>query len=463
MLMNRRDAAGGFMRACSTVGARLAVCSVVALVMLAPRQLGAAETPNGPQTVVYAGEALLVPGTPSLRDVAIFISGDRIVDIKVPAVPATGATDHDDYYDNDNAATIIDLSCCFVVPGLIDTQTHLQSQPGFPPAAVRLATWTDADLAVRGMVHARRTLEAGFTTVRDMGSHGNAMFALRDAINEGRIAGPRLQVAGEIIRPTGGELRAWFRPDVEQVLRTSAVCDGADNCRRAVRAQVALGSDTIKVETKKDLLPGSSSQFAPDELEAIAETAHRLGVRVTASAFSAESINLPLQAGFDAVVHGTFADDETLALLRSSSAYFIPTLVAARTVKEIAEDPDAAVSEAWRRENLAIYDGMIGSFQGVLESDLRIAFGTDAGWRPHGGNAEQLVQMVELGMTGADAIASATVNAADAIGWSDDVGSLEKGKYADIVATRDSPLRDISELRRPVFVMKGGRIAYRRD
>lgn len=399
-------------------------------------------------TVVYAGEALLVPGEPAVEDVALFIRDGRVVDVVSPAPPAGNAA-------------VVDLRCCFVLPGLIDTQTHLQSELGMPPSAVRLATWTDADAVLRGMVHARRTLDAGFTTVRDMGSHGDAMFALRDAVDAGLVAGPRMQVAGEIVRPTGGELRGWFRRDVEAVLDSSAVCDGPDDCRRAVRAQVARGADTIKVETKMDLVPGSPSQFSREELDAIVDAAQRLGVRVTASAFSEESINLPLEAGFDAVVHGTFADDATMELLESG-AYFIPTLVAARTVKEIAEDSASPVSEAWRRENLAIHDGMIESFQRVHRAGHRIAFGTDAGWRPHGGNAEQLVQMVELGMTAAEAIASATVNAADAIGWSDDVGSLESGKFADLVATENSPLADIGELRRPVLVMKGGETAFRR-
>lgn len=409
------------------------------------------------QTVVYAREALLVPGVPASKNVAIFIRDGRIVSIETPARPPANAD------SNPDGTRIIDLSCCVVIPGLIDTQTHLQSQMGLPPTAVRMATWTDADLALRAMVHARRTLEAGFTTVRDMGSHGDGMFALRDAINDGRVPGPRLQVAGDIIRPTGGELRSWFKPDVEALFHSSAVCDGADDCRRAVRAQVARGSDTIKVDTKMDLVPGSASQFTQDELKAIVDEARRLRVRVTASAFSAESINRPLEAGFDAVVHAVFANDETLARLRSSAAYFIPTLVAARTVREMAEDPHVLVSQAWRRENLAIYHGMVKSFQQVRQAGLKIAFGTDAGWRPHGGNAEQLVQMVELGMPGNEVIASATLHAADAIGWLDDIGTLEVGKYADMVAAADDPITNISTLVEPVFVIKGGEIVYRRD
>lgn len=401
--------------------------------------------------VVLAGEALLEPGSPPQSNVVISIRGERI--LKVEPLSATSAG-----YDV-QGATVIDLSCCFVLPGLIDTQTHLNTQPGLPSRHERLALWTDADYTTLAIGNARRTLEAGFTTVRNMGSPGRSILALRDAIDEGRIPGPRLQVAGHIVRPTGGELREWFHDDVETAFASSAVCDGVADCRRAVRAQVARGSDTIKVMTTRDLGPDSLAQFELDELIAIRETAHRLGVRVTASAFSTDSINLALEAGFDAVVHGTFADDNTFGQLAGSDGYFIPTLVAARTVREMAEDPDLPLSDEWREENLAIHAGMVGSFRRALESGARIAFGTDAGWRAHGGNAEQLEQMVELGMSPAAAIASATGNAADAIGWSQDVGSLTVGKYADLIATARNPLEDIGALRQPVFVMQGGRVA----
>ena len=401
--------------------------------------------------VVLAGEALLEPGLPPQRNVAISIRGQRIVKVEPLSATPAGLSEQ--------GVTVVDLSCCFVLPGLIDTQTHLNTQPGLPPRHERLALWSDARYTTLAIGNARRTLEAGFTTVRNMGSPGRSILALRDAIDEGRIPGPRLQVAGEIVRPTGGELREWFHDDVETVRGSSAVCDGVADCRRAVRAQVARGSDTIKVMTTRDLGPDSLAQFELDELIAIRETAHRLGVRVTASAFSTDSINLALDAGFDAVVHGTFADDRTFERLAGGAGYFIPTLVAARTVREMAENPDLPLSDAWREENLAIYAGMVGSFRKALESGARIAFGTDAGWRAHGGNAEQLEQMVELGMSPEAAIVSATSNAADAIGWSGDVGSLTVGKYADLIATERSPLEDIGVLRQPLFVMQGGRVA----
>ncbi len=410
-----------------------------------------AEAEVGAEVVVLAGEALLEPGRPPQTDVAISIRGERILKVEPMSAKPAG--------HGGPGVTVIDLSCCFVLPGLIDTQTHLNTQPGLPPRYERLTLWSDADYTTLAIGNARRTLEAGFTTIRNMGSPGRSILALRDAIDEGRIPGPRLQVAGEIVRPTGGELREWFHDDAETVFGRSAVCDGVADCRRAVRAQVARGSDTIKVMTTRDLGPDSLAQFELNELIAIRETAHRLGVRVTASAFSTDSIDLALDAGFDAIVHGTFADDGTFERLAGGDGYFIPTLVAARTVREMAENPDLPLSDEWREENLAIYTGMVGSFRKALASGARIAFGTDAGWRAHGGNAEQLEQMVELGMSPEAAIVSATRNAADAIGWSEDVGSLTAGKYADLIATERSPLEDISVLRQPLFVMQSGRVA----
>lgn len=402
------------------------------------------------EQIIYAREALLVPGEAAVKDVAIHVTNGRIVRVETSVKPAKAS-------DAEQTGTeIIDLSCCFMIPGLIDTQTHLESQVGLPSTTTRLVTWTEADFAIQASVHARRTLQAGFTSIRDMGSHGTTMFSVRKAINQGKIPGPRMQVAGAIIQASGGELRSWFVPEVEALFQNSAICDGADDCRRAVREEVARGSDTIKVSSKYDLADGSYSQLNLKELQAIAEETKRLGVRVTASAFSADSINLPLQAGFDAVVHGVFVNDESIDLLRSTGAYFIPTLVAAKTVKEMAENPNAPFSEAWRKENLDIYYAMVASFLRVEKAGLKIAFGTDAGWRPHGGNAEQLVQMVELGMPAMRVIETATVNAADAMGWSSDVGTLEVGKYADMVVLANNPLQDITEVTRPTMVIKGG-------
>lgn len=431
---------------------------LISITLLQLQGANAAEIPQAApiSTLIYAGEALLVPGQPPQKAVIITIAGGRIVRTRSnqpkPSATASGSG---------NRPTVIDLSCCFVMPGFIDLQTHLQSGPGAPPRSVRMTEWTDADFTLRAMINARKTLQAGFTTIRDMGHSGRGVFAVHEAIEKGLIEGPRLQIAGEVIRPTGGELREWLRPEIEPLYQVSAICDGPYDCKRAVRAQAARGATTIKVATKQDLTSHSASQFDITELRAIREAAHDLDLKVTASAFSTPSIKLPLKAGFDGIVHGTYLDDETLRLLRRKDAFYIPTLLAARVVREMAEDPALPVSEDWRKENMAIYHGMTDSFRRALKAGVNIAFGTDAGWRPHGGNAEQMVQMVELGMSADEVLNSATLNAAKAMGWDDRTGSLIAGKFADIVATRLSPLDHMKTVMSPVFVMKGGKVIRR--
>lgn len=410
---------------------------------------GIASPLHAATSYVYAKEALLTPGLPPAKDVLISILDHRILKVEVGAARPSPA--------EIGGSTLIDLSCCFIMPGFIDVQTHLASQPGMPPSRTRLLSWSDAQSTLVAATNALRTLQAGFTTVRDMGNSGRSVFAVADAVRAGTIQGPRIQVAGELIRPTGSiGSRPWTRNDLSALTEVSAICDGPADCTRAVRAQVALGASTIKVDTKQDLKAGSPASFSHEELTAIAATAHALGRKATASAFSAASINAPLKAGFDAIAHGAFADEETVRLLRRTGAYYVPTLAAAQVVFERATDPKSPVSDEWRVENLAIHRGMLASFRRVLAAEGKIAFGTDAGWRAHGENAKQMVEMVQLGMTPAAVLKAATAGAADAMGLASDVGSLQAGQYADIVATRSSPLTDIREVTRPVLVMKGG-------
>lgn len=422
----------------------------ISAVLAGPQPLLAAEQ----ETLLYAREALLVPGGPVAQGVHIRIVGDRIAGIATD-LPAPGAAEL-------VGRRFIDLGCCFVMPGFIDTQTHVSTERSLPSSRQRLLAWSDAKATLHAMIFAQRTLNAGFTTIRDMGHRGRSVFAVRDAINAGRIEGPRMQVAGELISPTGGDLRSPFNSSVEPLFAISATCDGPADCRRAVRAEVARGADTIKVSTTAGLVPGTPAQLRSDELVEIRETAHRLGRKVTASAFATDSINAPLRAGFDAVVHGTFMDAESVKLFKQTNAYLVPTLAAARTVRDIALDPGSNVSDAWRAENIAIHDGMVASFRLAHSAGVKIAFGTDAGWRPHGRNGEQMVEMVELGMAPAAVLKSATVNAADAIGMGDEVGRLAPGYFADIVAMESSPLVAIDQVLRPVMVVKGGRVVHDR-
>ncbi len=410
-------------------------------------------SPNaGDWTVIHAGTVLAVPGKEPKRNQSILIRRGKIIEIRGGFVAPSALS------ENGGGVRVIDLSGYFVLPGLIDVQTHITSQQGMPDRGLREVIYSDADLALTAALFARRTLEAGFTTIRNMGSRGNALFALRDAIAAGKVPGPRIQVAGNILETTFRPLARRYRPEVGAVLGHSGLCDGPDDCRRAVRAQVRRGSDTLKVFTGTGLLPESNQAFTDGELRAIAESAHMLGRTVTASAFPAASINGALKAGFDAVVHGAFADDASIRLMKENDAFFIPTLLAGAVVGDMARDPKTPFSERWRRDNLAIERGIRSSFARAHVAGVKIAFGTDAGWRPHGRNAEQFALMVGAGMKAMEAIVAATITAADLMGLSAEIGTLAPGKAADLIATGASPLDDISELTRVRFVMRGGMV-----
>lgn len=397
--------------------------------------------------VIHAGTLLAVPGMEPINEYSIVIHGDRIESL------------HPGYIEPQSIhgkAEFLDLSSVFVLPGLIDVQNHFTSEVGQTPRSVQAVVNNDADVALSGAWFAGHTLAAGFTTVRDMGDSGSAMFALRDAIAAGKVPGPRMQAAGQIIGPElGGNS---YRQEIQNILPVNARCSGADNCRKVLREQVNRGADTIKIYLNHDLLPQTESYFMPAELTALVETAHQLGRKITASAFGTQAINAALSAGVDGLVHGVFLDDESIHLLLLNKVFFIPTLNAAEAVREMALDPAIPASDAWRRENLEIHRAMTASLTRAHKAGVRIAFGTDAGWRRHGDNAEQFLHLIAGGLSTAEAITTATVNAAEAMGWYDRIGTLEPGKFADLIAVSGSPLQDIAQLQRVVCVVKGGEV-----
>ena len=426
-----------------TISGRLA--SVLLVLNLLPVPVYGAESPSDRWIVVHAGTLLAVPGMPAIRKHSIIIRGDRIESLQPGYIEPRSIH---------NEAELLDLSSVFVLPGLIDVQNHFTAEMGQAPRLLRKVTQNDADVALNGAWFAGRTLLAGFTAVRDMGDSGLAMFALREAIAAGTVPGPRMQAAGQIIGPELGG--AAYRAEIENILPTNAHCAGADECRQAVREQVRRGADTIKVYLNHDLLPQTRPYFTPAELNAMVEAAHELGRKITASAFGTGPINAALRAGVDGIVHGVFLDEESIRLFLLTGAFFIPTLNAAETVREMALDSAIPVSDTWRQENLEIHRAMTAGFTRAHKAGVRIAFGTDAGWRQHGDNAEQFLHLVAGGMNETEAIIAATVNAAAAMGWSERVGTLEPGKYADFIAVPASPVQDITQLQQVVCVVKGG-------
>jgi imidazolonepropionase-like amidohydrolase len=301
--------------------------------------------------------------------------------------------------------------------------------------------------------------------VRDVGAIGNpdVIFALRDAIAEGKVVGPRVLAVGAILSPTGGHGQIYeFRADVCACVHSSAGrCDGADDCRRAVRDQVARGADAIKFVATggvlSDIKAGVDQQFTDDEIKAIIDTAHGLGRRVAAHAHGATGVKAALKAGVDSIEHGSFIDDESIRLFLEKGAYHVPTIIAGITVLEMAQKT-SILSAAQAEKAIAVGKRIQEALGRSYAAGVNIAFGTDMGVGPHGQNAREFKLMVDAGMKPADTITAATVNAAALLDCSDETGTIAAGKSADIIAVDGDPLSNVTELERVRFVMARGNV-----
>jgi imidazolonepropionase-like amidohydrolase len=429
--------------------------SIAVLAAVGWSAAGQDERPAERSLVVVCGQLLAIPGRPVMDDAVILIRDGRIEAIEQGDLESA-EREHPD-------AEIIDLSDKFVLPGLIDCHTHITSEMS-RDSRLRAVEESDADAALNGVVYARRTIEAGFTTIRNVGSSGDAAFALRDAISAGKVVGPRILEAGESISPTGGHSDGThgYREDLWDVPGPmQGIADGMNEVRKAVRAQVKRGADVIKLTATGGVLSATASgveqQFFMDELEAIVETAHLLGKKVAAHAHGANGIKAALRAGVDSIEHGTYIDDEAIALFRETGAYLVPTILAGVTVAERAQEEGFYVPAV--REKAAAVGPLINdAFARAYRGGVKIAFGTDSGVSRHGDNAREFVLMVEAGMPPEEAIIAATINAADLCGLSDQIGTLEPGKFADLIAVAGNPLEEISEMQQIVFVMKAGEV-----
>ena len=425
--------------------------------LLAAALAGGAQAHEPSATViVHAGRLLAVPGEPVQTNKSVIIRDGMIAEIRDGFATAA---------DLGGAATIYDLSDQFVLPGLIDSHVHITSELG-PRQKLSYVEMSDPDVAFEGVRHARITLLSGFTTVRDVGAYGgDAVFALRDAIARGDVPGPRLFASGNTISPTGGHgQRHGYRDEIMEVMKSTAVCNGADSCRHAVRLQVQRGADHIKLVATGGVLSetaaGTGQQFFDDELEAIMATAHAMGRKVTAHAHGADGIEAALRAGVDSIEHGTYSTDQTFRLFKRKDAYLIPTIIAGVTVAEYAQAPDSFMPPAIREKALQVGPAILDMTRRAHAAGVKIAFGTDSGVGRHGTNAREFQLLVEAGLTPEEAIVAATVNAADNLGMSDRLGTIEPGKYGDLIAVEGDPLADIDELMDVDFVMKEGR-AYK--
>ncbi|MBS0417891.1 MAG: amidohydrolase family protein [Proteobacteria bacterium] len=397
--------------------------------------------------VIHAGTLIAIPGHLPMRQASIVVRGGRIESVREGYAQIAGAR-------------VIDLKQKTVLPGLIDCHVHLTTPTLRKDAEHDPAKLSAADYALAGVVHSRQTLDAGFTTVRDVGADTEAIFALRNAIQQGQVVGPRIFAAGRLIAATGGHGDVRGYPDaIRDELVGASTCDGPFDCRRAVRLQVAHGADVIKIATTGGGGDSGGNEDAPaemeaDEVRAIVEVAHSLGRKVAAHAHGVAGILLALRSGVDSIEHGSFINSEAISLLRSQDATLVPTLsVLDRVAKEL---PDADPKDQPRMR--AFLSEMPGNIGAAHRAGVRIAFGTDAGVIEHGTNAGEFGWYVRIGMTPVAALQTATVNAAHLLGQDKDIGTLEAGKLADVIATDGDPLNNVAALGKIVFVMKQGTV-----
>jgi imidazolonepropionase-like amidohydrolase len=411
----------------------------------------AAQTPSGPVTVIHAGRLLDRPGRAPRGASTLIVRGGKITEVRDGHVAAPAG------------ATLIDLSDRFVLPGLIDSHVHLDSDRAGNEGL--LAGFTDSPQlgAYETLWNAKKTLQAGFTTVRNLGDPGGTL-ALRDAIARGWAEGPRIVDAGRSISTTSGHMdaRLGVAEDLHAAIGAENLCDGVEECRKAVRTQVARGADVIKIATtggvNSRIGAGLGKQMFDDEAKAIVETAHMYGKKVAVHAHGADGIAVALRAGADSVEHGTLIDAESLRLFKQTGAYYVPTLSTVNGYLErIARDPNAYPPEVRAKIDWRI--GITGkALEKAVPAGVKIAFGTDAGVSKHGRNADEFELMVKHGMTPAQAIQAATVNAADLLGLAKEIGTLEPGKDADLIAVAGDPLQDVTVLKRVGFVMADGKV-----
>ncbi|WP_288344969.1 amidohydrolase family protein [uncultured Pseudoalteromonas sp.] len=411
---------------------------------------------NAQTTLIYAGKVLVGTEQDVKEQQTLVIEDSKIAAIKAGYLTKQQL--------NLSDADIIDLKNQMVLPGLIDMHVHVTFERDAKRNPHQWTTEYEADYALRSLKYLQRTVDAGFTSVRDLGSSYQVIFPLKRAVERGDIVGPRIFAAGDMITPTGGHGDMHgYRRDITKATEGGGlgVCDGADDCTRAVRDVIKSGADVIKITATGGVLSntaaGVNQQFTDEELNAIVNTAHHLGRKVTAHAHGTEGIKAALRAGVDSIEHGSFLDKDTVKLFKKQNAYLVPTLLAGATVKEeVLNNPNMPKAIADKVEVVA--PKMEASFKLALKNNVKIAFGTDSGVSRHGDNAKEFELLVKYGMTPKQAIKSATVEAAKLLGQSESLGDLSVGKQADIISVNMNVLDNISELSQVQFVMKGGKV-----
>jgi len=409
----------------------------------------------GQHTVIHAGRLIDGVSADARDQVTIVVEGQKIISVK------------DGFLTPKADDEVIDLSHSTVLPGLMDMHVHLDGELSSKSYLERVQK-ERSTFAIRSVVYAQRTLDAGFTTVRNPGDTGATTVALRDAIAQGWISGPRIFTAAKSIATTGGHadptsgLRSSLAVDAGP---REGVVDGVSAAAEAVRYRYKEGADFIKITATGGVLSvaknGQNPQFSQDELEAIVTTAADYGFHVAAHAHGAEGMKRAIRAGVRSIEHGTLMDDEVIALMKEHGTFYVPTILAGDYVASKAEI-DGYFPEMVRPKAAAIGPQIQKTFARAYQQGVKIAFGTDSGVSPHGGNAGEFALMVKAGMPAMEAIQSATMGGAALLQIEDQLGSVEAGKIADLIAVNGDPLSDISSLERVTFVMKEGQV-YKSD
>ena len=405
--------------------------------------------PKRPDTVliIHAGQLLANPVSEPLTQQSVIIRNAKVAEIRAGFVTA-------DAIDAKGAeVSVLDLSRHFVLPGLLDSHVHLSRATGSYQGGFATVNSNPpvADAAVNSMINSRLTLNAGFTSVRDLGSDQESVFAVREAINKGLFVGPTIIASGASIGVTAGHGDDAKNADPDEKAR-AGVCDGPDECRRLTRHLEKTGSDLIKIKITGGFSSntGLRQHMDADEISAIITAAHIRGVRVTAHAYESSAIADAVRAGVDSIEHGYLLDEETLGMMKERGVFLVPTLT-------VAEPPSLVqrflgglepISVTLRNENAA--------FERAYKAGVKIAFGTDCGIYPHGENADELLEMVRLGMTPADALRSATVIAAELFAIDGIDGTISPGMMADLIAVERNPIDDISAIKDIAYVVKSG-------